>query len=222
MADIRITQGTAWLGATGFGVKLNVYGQAPNSSPVLLGYTAEDQPGNGVIGNGAFQSTPWYLSTNGIGTYKVWAEHPNNSGVKSNEVTYYFDPDNYQGSGDPFDWNGDGIIQQDLIVPGLDFTISGRIKWIQGQSLITDWGHPVVSPNNQCDTTNSNRRIDINTGQGTVYTDYSSLLYAFPSNIGTTTFYVFFRDHNCSGVSEIRSVSVSDGGSYNIDDLTCP
>jgi|GEM_PF-2877912 len=125
MADIRITQGTAWLGASGFGVTLNVYGQAPNSSPVLLGYTAAAQPGNGVIGNGAFQSTPWYLPTNGIGTYKVWAEHPNNSGVKSNEVTYYFDPDNYQGSGDPFDWNEDGIIQQVLIVPGLDFSVSG-------------------------------------------------------------------------------------------------
>jgi len=37
-----------------------------------------------------------------------------------------------------------------------------------------------------------------------------------------STFYVLFRDHNCDMTSEIRSVSVSDGASYNIDDLTCP
>lgn len=68
MADIRITQGTAWLGAEGFGVKLNIYGQAPNASPVLLGYTQIDNPSSGYLGNGAFQSTPWYLTTNGVGT----------------------------------------------------------------------------------------------------------------------------------------------------------
>jgi hypothetical protein len=149
MADIRITSGKAWLKTSGFGVQLKVFGQAPNSSSVLLGYTSSDQPGNGVLGNGEFQSTPWYIATNGVGTYKVWAEHPDNSGAKSNEETYYFDPDNYQGSGDPFDWDGDGQVRNDLIVPGIRFYISGRIAWIQNQSLITDWGHLVVSPNNQ-------------------------------------------------------------------------
>ncbi len=68
VADIRTPQSTASLGAADFGVRLNVYGQAQNSSPVLLGYISEDQAGNGVLGNGAFQATPWYLTTNGVGT----------------------------------------------------------------------------------------------------------------------------------------------------------
>jgi hypothetical protein len=223
MADIRIESGKAWLGVGGFGVSLKVFGQAPGSSAVLLGYTTSDNPGSGLLGDGAFASTPWYLGTNGIGTYKVWAEHPDDAGVKSNEESYDFDPDHYSGPGDPFDWNGDAIVANDLIVPAIYFRISGRIAWIYGTSLITDNGHLVISPSNTCDTTNSNRITAVNTGSsGTVYTSYSDQYYAFRSNIGTTTFYVFFRDHNCSGCSQIRQVNVSSGGSYNIADLTCP
>ena len=128
MAEIRIVSGAGWLGFSGFGVQLNIYGQAPNSSPVLLGYTPSDQPGNGLLGNGTFLSTPWYLQTNGIGTYKVWAEHPDSSAAKSNEVTYYFDPDHYQGSGDPFDWNGNGVIQSALIIPAKKFWVYGSVE----------------------------------------------------------------------------------------------
>ena len=135
MADIRILSGTAWLGFAGFGIQLKIIGQAPNSGPATLGYSSTDQPGNGVLGNGAILGTPWYWQTIGIGNYKIWAEHPDSSNVTSNEVNYYFDPDHYQGSGDPFDWNGNGVIQSVLLVPAKKFSVYGSIQ----SSIQTDW-----------------------------------------------------------------------------------
>jgi hypothetical protein len=216
MADLLISTGNAWLGTYGFGVRLKIFAQKVGMSPAQLAETPADNPGNGALGSGSY--APAYVPVNSKGLYKIWAEHPDNAGVKSNEDTYDFD---YDAPNDPFNWNGNAVAAE-LFVPGIYFYISGRIKWIQGQSQITDWGHLVVSPQNQCDTSNSNRRIDINTGSGTVYTYYNGLVYAFRQNIGTDTFYVFFRDHNCNVVTEIRQITVSSGGSYSIGDLTSP
>ncbi|MFH0991714.1 MAG: hypothetical protein V1799_17035 [bacterium] len=224
MADIRIINGKAWLKESGYGVRLKIFGQAPNANPVFLGYTVPDKPGDGELGSGDFSGTPWYLPTNGIGTYKVWAEHEDNASVKSYEEGYYFDPDNYQGSGDPFDWNGNGSVNSELLVPGISFQISGRIHWIESTSYISkeDWAHLAVSTQNASDTTSTNYRTYIpDNTENDFYFDYNNQLFIFRSNIGTTTFYVFFRDHN-GDCTEIRQITASNGSSVSVSDITCP
>ena len=219
MADIMLSSAKAWLGVSGFGVKLKIYAETPNCSPILFGYTAEDLPGDGLLGNG---DIPQYLGTTGIGTYKLWAEHPDNPGVQSNEATYYFDPDSYEGEGDPFSWNGDGIVTPSLIVPGKTFSVYGTVV-SDGDDF--DWIHCVVATSGAC-----------NTGKANIKVCYSDCItrgnqcnfncaFAFPTNIGTSTFYVYFRDHLCpDGGSQSNIVTLTNvsgtGESYNVGTMT--
>ncbi len=228
MADIRIKSGKAWLGVSGFGVKLKVHYQPPNWSPVLVEETPSHNAGNGTLGNGEFawdrQGDTHYvylITYGGVGTYKLWAEHPDNPGVKSNEETYYFDPDNYQGPGDPFDWNGDGIVQNELIVPGKWFTIYGvhRRETTLPSDGTEDWDHIVVSTSSSCDTLIPNHRDNITVpyGEYSAWVNFSGKKFAFPGNPGNT-FYAYIRDHNCNEHSSVYTISnvTGSGGNYDV------
>lgn len=214
MADIRITSGKAWLGFTGWGVQLKIYGQAPNSSPVLLTQTQAHNPTEGTLGNGEFA---WYrsqqdhqylyITTNGVGTYKIWAEHPDDSNLKA-EDTYYFDPDNYQGSGDPFDWKGDGAVP-DLVIVAKHFTVSGSMQ----STVPVDELHLVVALGSSCDSNLPNFRIPLN--QQT-YTASFSQAFSLPTT-GASTFYVYARDHNCGSQSNVETLTNVTGNGETIN-----
>lgn len=232
MAEIRIKNGKAWLGVSGFGVTVKVYGQAPISDPVFLGETPDNNSGSGTFGNGEYA---WhrseqdyhyvYILTNGIGTYKIWAEDPDYPGVKSDEATYYFDPDNYQGGGDPFDWNGDGNVP-DRAVPAKWFTIEGvhrRVLQLPSQGN-EDFDHIVVSTSSSCDELIPNHRhnITVPLGETEGEVSFSGLVFAFPGTPGNT-FYTYIRDHNCvNGQSNVYTISnvTSSGGNYDVGTLT--
>jgi hypothetical protein len=105
---------------------MNIYGQIEGQSAFLLCQSSS----NGLY---ASPSSPVYFPTGGTKkTYMIWAVHPNSPNTISVLATYYFDPDNYQGGGDAFDWNGTGnvgfLIVPDVINPSIVIT-SGK-AWL--------------------------------------------------------------------------------------------
>lgn len=215
MADIRIKSGKAWLGFSGWGIRLKIYGQAPNLSPVLLAETPAHDPYSTppVLGNGIYaQSGQFlYLGTNGLGTYKIWAEHPDDSNLRA-EDTYYFDPD-YQGEGDPFDWRTDGNVP-DLIIPAKHFTVTGTMQ----ADYVVDELHLVASVDYDCDTIGPNFTYALS---GSPLRANFSRHFAFPTQTATT-FYVYARDHDCysarSNVETLTNVT-GDGETKTLQNI---
>ncbi len=191
MADIRIKSGKAWLGFSGWGIRLKVYGQAPNSSPVLLAETPAHHPTSTppYLGTGIYAQDGQflYIETNGIGTYKIWAEHPDDSNLKA-EDTYDFDPD-YQGEGDPFDWRTDGNVP-DLIIPSKHFIVNGTMQ----AQFVVDELHLVASLNYACDSIVPNFTYSLS---GSPLSANFSRHFAFPTQT-ETQFHVYARDHTCT------------------------
>lgn len=226
MADIRLEQGKAWLGVSGFGVQLDVYYQTPGYGRTYLTSTPANNTGNGTFGNGIYVSAPpyMYIGTTGIGAYKLWAERPGDSSVRSNEATYYFDPDNYEGGGDPFDWNGYGIVD-DLIFPAKWFTIQGihRRTMPESDEPVYDWDHIVVSPSSTCEAECANYQhyVTVPAHSTSGESAFSGLKFAFPGSPGNT-FYAYIRDHNCSAVSNVHTITgvSGSGGSYDVGTLS--
>jgi hypothetical protein len=203
MADIRIKSGKAWLGFSGWGIELKIYGQAPNSSPVLLAQTPAHNPGSTPphLGNGIYAQEEGeqylYLGTNGIGTYKVWAEYPEDSNLRA-EDTYYFDPDNYQGPGDAFDWRTDGTVP-DLIIPAKHFYVEGTLQ----ANYDTEELHLVVSLDYDCDTLGPNFTFTLS---GTPRSAGFHQHFAFHTQTATT-FHAYARDHICAERSNVETLT---------------
>jgi len=211
MADIRIKSGKAWLGFSGWGIKLKIYGQAPNSSPVLLAETPAHDPYSSppILGNGIYaqEGQYLYLDTNGTGTYKIWAEYPENASLKA-EDTYDFDPD-YQGPGDPFDWRTDGNVP-DLIIPAKHFTVNGSLQ----ANYEVDELHLVVSLDYDCGVIEPNFTYTL---AGVPLTATFSKHFAFPTQT-TTTFYAYARDHDCnSSRSNVETLTNVTGNGETIN-----
>jgi hypothetical protein len=214
MADIRIKSGKAWLGFSGWGIRLKIYGQAPNSSPVFLAETPAHEPYDTppVLGNGIYAQEEGeqylYLDTNGPGTYKIWAEYPDDSNLRA-EDTYDFDPD-YQGSGDPFDWRTTGMVP-DLTIPAKHFIVDGTLQ----ANYNTNELHLVVSLDYDCDTVCPNFTFELT---GTPRSANFSQHFAFPTQ-AATTFHVYARDHDCnSSRSNVETLSdvTGDGETRNL------
>jgi len=205
MADVRIKSGKAWLGFSGWGVRLKIYGQAPNSSPVFLAETPAHDPYNTppVLGSGIYAQEEGeqylYLDTNGPGTYKIWAEYPDNPNLRA-EDTYDFDPD-YQGPGDPFDWRTNGIVP-DLVIPAKHFTVNGSME----AEFFTDELHLAVSMNTDCEAGLAEPNFTIPLSETEPYIGNFSKHFAFPSQ-SATTFHVYARDHDCQTQSNVETLT---------------
>jgi len=211
MADIRIKSGKAWLAFSGWGIRLKIYGQAPNASPVLLAETPAHDPYSSppILGNGIYaqQGQYLYLDTNGIGTYKIWAEHPENTNLKA-EDTYDFDPE-YQGPGDPFDWRTDGNVP-DLIIPAKHFTVNGTLQ----ANYEVDELHLVASLDYDCGVIEPNFTYALG---GTPLTATFSKHFAFPTQTAIT-FYAYARDHDCnSSRSNVETLTNVTGSGETIN-----
>jgi hypothetical protein len=198
MADIRIRSGKAWLGFSGWGIRLKIYGQAPISSSVLLAETAAHNPVGSppTLGNGIYaQEDPeqfLYINTNGSGTYKIWAEDPDDANLRA-EDTYDFDP-NYQGPGDAFDWRTNGNVPE-LIIPAKHFVVYGTLQ----ANYSVEELHLVASLDSACEEAQPNFTFALS---GSPLTANFSQHFAFLSQ-SATTFYVYARDHTCeSGRSD--------------------